>query len=42
LAEDTTGHCGAYGYKITGQVANFPAGHPPLLIERIHLSKIMS
>jgi hypothetical protein len=42
FAEDTTievEHCRRHWYKTKGQVANFPAGHPPILINEIHLSK---
>ena len=42
FAEDTTievEHCRRHWYKTKGQVADLPVGHPPVLINEIHLSK---
>ncbi len=42
FAEDTTievEHCRRHWYKTKGQVANLAVGHPPILINEIHLSK---
>ena len=32
-------HCRRHWYKTKGQVANLAVGHPPILINEIHLSK---
>jgi hypothetical protein len=42
FGEDTTVEvepCWMYWYRTKGQVANLPDGHPPILINEIHLSK---
>jgi hypothetical protein len=41
FGEDTTievEHCRRHWYRTKGQVANLPHGHPPILINEIHLS----
>jgi len=41
FGEDTTIEvepCWMYWYRTEGQVANLPHGHPPILINEIHLS----
>jgi hypothetical protein len=42
FAEDITievEHCRRHWYRTKGQVANLAVGHPPILINEIHLSK---